>query len=710
MKLRAESTLISRPNSTMSRTLPKVTKRRSSNIHLPVKIPKSDVAKMYEKLSGLYETEGFESFPSRGAIMHPSTVCVRCASHASLCVPCADTLAQEAVGFFRKSQAVGAYHLFDNAIKQAGASKVVRFIVFRCWKNTVRRISYNRGQREKMTSKVYFFRVLREPFASWVKFTRECQTERREKRIEQLEDKVKVLEQTVNKFSMEKAAAEKQIKQLLIIKSKNEEAAEAQRQHIASLDDTIKLERSRVIRLSQLLSETTPRFVNLVKASSKSTLNGSVRHINLTHGMNVSAMNLGKVLKPQTSGRPRPSRLAGGQSSATSSAAGSSTPTTLLLAWTNHISKSLIGVNLQVSSGESVLLEEYLPPYQETKSVETLKSGKQLSRVVVRMIYHILSNQPKAPPPGARPPPRGIRPPMSSDASAPSAPTPVVPTGPPSGSPSISLPPLSLEQLQEIKNSITSNHSLVYITMSLMGKYFKSPMFPIDHIIGGVSDTIQAVIAHLMFVWFGFDGHSASAEEKAEMTKALEKQSKLLSEMEALSNSVCTTKALRIPELTLEDTVSEEQGDVANEPSKKDAKDSSKRTQRMSREDVSSPAPPAGAKDSSRGKESARDKERNPRSIMDLYDEERYALIGSALDNYFCHAGTSEELVKSMADFDRAIRDVNDFSAAVYMKQKHAVTGMQHALDVHRQLAVASTANLVHAAGWQHESKCESET
>ena len=216
MKMRSESVggSLSRPSTTyagLSGTLPELKKRRSSNIHLPPTIPKSDVAMMYEKLSGLFETEGFEAFPSRGTVVHPTTLCVRCASHASLCVPCADIMTQEAVAFFRKSQAVGAYHLLDGAIKQAGAQKVLRFIVFRCWKNSIRLRKYGRDKRELFTTRAWHLTLMKAPFRNWVIYTRECQFERRDKKIEQLEDKVRVLEQQVLKLSADKNVMEKQV-------------------------------------------------------------------------------------------------------------------------------------------------------------------------------------------------------------------------------------------------------------------------------------------------------------------------------------------------------------------------------------------------------------------------------------------------------------------------------------------------------------------
>lgn len=225
MKLRAESAAASpsRP-ATTTQNLPRLTiptnrmmMSQSGNIHLKKPAPKSDVAKLYDRLSGSYESVGFESFPYQETICHPMTLCVRCASHASLCVPCADQMSQEAVEFFRRSQAVGAYHLLNGAIKQAGGEKVLRFVIFRCWKNSIQLRKYGRGQRDGRTVKRYHDLILKDPFRAWVKFTKDCQIERRDKKELQLEERIKVLEQQVNKFTADKANTDKQVTPTFII-------------------------------------------------------------------------------------------------------------------------------------------------------------------------------------------------------------------------------------------------------------------------------------------------------------------------------------------------------------------------------------------------------------------------------------------------------------------------------------------------------------
>jgi hypothetical protein len=209
MKLRAESALTSRPSTTQS--LPRLPTSKTRNIHLKHSVPKSDVAKLYERLSGSFEIASSESYPHQETISHPMTLCVRCGSHASLCVPCTDAMAQESVEFFRRSQAVGAYHLFNGIIKQAGCEKVLRFVIFRCWKNSVHLRKFGRNQRDGRTAKRYNDLIIKDPFRAWVKFTHECQNERKEKKEQQLEERIKILEQQLNKLTADKANADKQV-------------------------------------------------------------------------------------------------------------------------------------------------------------------------------------------------------------------------------------------------------------------------------------------------------------------------------------------------------------------------------------------------------------------------------------------------------------------------------------------------------------------
>jgi hypothetical protein len=228
MKLRAEST---RPVTSLSlpengfgistgirgQNLPRISKSRSTKLTTAGAGaggggPRSDVGKIYERLSCSFQTEGYETFPNRETISHPSTLCVKCASHASLCVPCADSLAQDSVEFFRRSQALGAYHLFSGAIKQAGGEKVLRFVIFRIWKNSVLLRRFGRTQRSGQTAKRYNDLILRDPFRAWVKFTKECQNDRRDKREQQYEERIQVLEQQVNKYATEKLNSDKQVR------------------------------------------------------------------------------------------------------------------------------------------------------------------------------------------------------------------------------------------------------------------------------------------------------------------------------------------------------------------------------------------------------------------------------------------------------------------------------------------------------------------
>lgn len=644
MKLRSESvTTLSRPSTTFSsssgNTLPHI-RRKSSNIHLTAPIPQSDVAMMYEKLSGLYETQGFESFPARGTVIHPTTLCVRCSSHASLCVPCADVLAREAVSFFRKSQAVGAYHLLDGAIKQAGAEKVLKFMMFRIWKNSVKLRNYSRNKREGNTERAWELRTIRIPFRQWLIYTRECQFERKDKKIDQLEDRVKLLEQQIFKLSAEKNNAEKQVRKLLVEKSESELQATSQNEKIKELENVLRLEKSRVIRLARHVEASAPKMLGIAKSAIKSSLAGSVRHINLTQSLNLAALNLNKVLKTSSA----PGAKSRDSKSTTTTP---DNPSTQLLAWVNYMSKSAVGAAVKVASGESLLLDDFLPPIQAARSVESLKNGKQLARVVMQMVSQVLS-VPAVPPK----PPSSVKPPPPKPAATPTqAAASAAPPAPAA---------ITTQQLQELKDSSDVPHGLLYMVFTLMSTYLRCPEFPLERIIEGHTGCIEVLVEYLLLAWTSLPGHTLSKEQKSESNKAQEKQASVLKDMESLCDKRCGSNTLKIAELT-PPTLPDETKDGGPPPTG---------------------AHPQGEHDIGH-------------IVMCHYDDETYTSITSALEFYLSEGGGAEQLSAGLSDLESGIRDVTDFTNSVYMKQKTAAAGLSFSLDAIKQQAMYCTSQML---------------
>jgi hypothetical protein len=445
-----------------------------------------------------------------------------------------------------------------------------------------------------------------------------------------------------------------QIKRLLEEKDNAELKATSQANKIAELEATLVVQKSRVIRLSRHIEATAPKMVNIAKTAAKSSLAGAVRHITLTQTLNLTAMNMSKILK--TAAVPGGKAARGGDAVSAQSSGGK-TASDEILAWTNYMSKNAVGLHVKVDSGESILLDEYLPAMQPARSMESLKNGKQLARVVLCMITQLLSvsSMPVAPPPKpGRPPPR-------PSAHAPSAPA--EPSGPP-------IPTsISLDQLQDLKENGNNAHGLVYLTFGLMTSYFHCPSFSLDGIVDGKVESIECLMHYLLLVWTVIPGHSLSKEEKSEHTKIQEKQASVLMELETICDTRCVGNTLKIAELT----IPEREEPVAGEQ----------------KED--------GGKKAGTPQKGKRPQEEPDIAhlIMAPYDDDTYTSVGDALEAYLSEGGAAERLSEALAELERGIRDVTDFTNSVYMKQKSAAASVQFTLNAIKQQSMHCTTQML---------------
>lgn len=221
MKMRATATrpntgLDSRPSTSQtgfsstnnSSVLPKIRKMTAAS-KSRFGTPKSEVALLYERLSGLHESENF--FPDRGRIYHPAAVCVRCSNNASICVACADAMAQNSVNFYRRTLAAGSHRLLERAIKQAGANKTLLFIMFRLWKNGAFFRKFQENKRKTAAEVLFGHSIIYFPFKAWQRYTKETAIERRERKIETMDARIKALEAQVLRLQDEKMRAEAKV-------------------------------------------------------------------------------------------------------------------------------------------------------------------------------------------------------------------------------------------------------------------------------------------------------------------------------------------------------------------------------------------------------------------------------------------------------------------------------------------------------------------
>lgn len=166
----------------------------------------------FHRLSGLYDfMDSSGLLPSNSILTKPVAVCVRCANHASICMPCAELLCDQSLTFYRMSRAKGAAALFSQAIHEAGLGKLVKFCVFKLWCNSHSQRKRVMNKKRTVVERLFGGSIVHMPFIAWARYTRENKVARKENIIIDLSEKVKFLEQQVTKFTSENSFLTKQV-------------------------------------------------------------------------------------------------------------------------------------------------------------------------------------------------------------------------------------------------------------------------------------------------------------------------------------------------------------------------------------------------------------------------------------------------------------------------------------------------------------------
>ena len=141
----------------------------------------------FERLSGVYDysiSGGVFSDPS--IVTHPSSRCVRCSNHASMCMPCTEYLCDESLTFYRKMRARGAISLFQNAVTEAGLGRLLKFTLFRIWKNGCTKRVLTHNKKKYIVEKLFGVNIVAIPFKAWQQYTRQTRISRRDNKIAEL--------------------------------------------------------------------------------------------------------------------------------------------------------------------------------------------------------------------------------------------------------------------------------------------------------------------------------------------------------------------------------------------------------------------------------------------------------------------------------------------------------------------------------------------
>ena len=108
-----------------------------------------------------------------GMSLHPSALCVRCASHASICVPCGEHHTNEALAFYRKSIGAGASAILVRAITEAGLGTTVKAFCFQLWRNGLKAQEAHLNVVSKAVATNSDRKYMKGPFEAWRKFAKQ---------------------------------------------------------------------------------------------------------------------------------------------------------------------------------------------------------------------------------------------------------------------------------------------------------------------------------------------------------------------------------------------------------------------------------------------------------------------------------------------------------------------------------------------------------
>ena len=723
MKMRSEGTkLFSRTSA-----LPPVTKRKTpKNIHAPKVVPKSDISRMYERLSGQFESEGFESYPDRGTIHHPSTYCVRCSSHASLCVPCADDMSNKAVNFFRKSQALGAYHLLSGAIKQAGCQTVIRSVIFYLWKNYLKENLQARNKRKNQSRKKYEISLMTPTFNAWVSLTKWTVKDKHIRKVIDLEDRIKLLESQVQKLNTEKNVAEFQAKKASksydeCVAVKNEQTTT-----IKQLTKTLYSEQYRVLKLATFVHSVTPQLFSILNKNAKGVTQATTKQVQFCQSIASSAMSYSKVLKPNNKGKKAP---AFSPVKATGSFSSWSTKSPELVAWVNHQSRNANMMTL--GTGDSAIeLDKYLPPFRDIRKLTELRNGQQLCRIAVKLVLSLQNQRaviPKAPPPRGK---NGPGPPLPS---APPPPQSAVSGGGVAGP----VFTFTNEHAQDIKENVAEPLGLIYLTQNLLVTALKCPEITIEQIETGDPLALEALIGSLMLISTDMDGE-VSAEEKADLIKFSGTVDNVKHEIDKTIAQSVAARMLTFPEEYFRDEEKErrleEERQYALENKdklRKEKREAEKAARMEQKRRASRPDNGDVVQDDAiqESQSETNDEESSTEENIPPAEEEKtetqksnvhvdpiiefveshksnYDSITKIIDVYFgTHKSEKlEELTGCISSLDENLKTASDQMGVILRKEKAAFSNLQFTIHTNNHIALSNTSRMLAALASKSDS------
>jgi len=145
------------------------------------------IRQTFQRLSASYDSEAVNcAYPERNVSKYSSALCVRCSELASLCVQCSESLTATALNFYKETRARGAMSLFANAITQAGAAKLLRFVLFHIWKNSFNQRSRIKHKKIFIAERRHRRSILIGPYTAWRHYISSNRLRKKDKEVSKI--------------------------------------------------------------------------------------------------------------------------------------------------------------------------------------------------------------------------------------------------------------------------------------------------------------------------------------------------------------------------------------------------------------------------------------------------------------------------------------------------------------------------------------------
>ena len=458
----------------------------------------------FERLSGSHNFVASCSggFADRHRMINPTAACVRCAEPGSMCMACCESLAQEALNFYRKTRARGAASLFANAITQTGITKVVKFAIFKIWVNGMRCRQFRMKKIEFAAEKAFKVCTVRGPFRAWRTFVKNSLVERKNKTIEEHSAHIVSLEQQINKAVAERKAFEQQAKWVDNLLKERDATIALQTAQISDQTQQLEEAKRRVVGLCTTTVGPLLAFNNTVGIIAETFLEGHrenlMRELNLTRPAHDYSMyfdgataDIYRSLGKESMRRKEAKKITKWDES--------TEIIETLLAWVS--AKSRVANLAADSNGNS--LNEFLPKYRVVETLDDISNGQALFRVVVALIFD-------ATPHGTK---RALQTLPESSST-----TPLIITG---------------ALLEDIKSPTKSHKDVVSKVLNLAHKYLQVPLFHCNDIISGAANIICTFMGHLMLASSPTAVHATILSKVEDMIKMLDAVERLVRDAQA---------------------------------------------------------------------------------------------------------------------------------------------------------------------------------